>query len=116
MAHKSTIRYYSKKFKTYQRPDPKSIDDLMQHAQIHFMLQKAQLIEQLNTVLSNTLPVKLSLHCEVMNIENGVLTLCVDNPAWITPLRYEEQHILETMRRKAGKIHFGSMRYKVKQY
>lgn len=117
MTYKSTIRYFSKKYQPgRRRPDPKKIEDVMTQSGINNILKKANHLESLNHHLYNTLSAQLSLHCNVMNIEDGVITIGVDDAAWITQLRFQEIDILHTFRRLPGLQGLRVVKYKVMRY
>lgn len=115
MARKSSIRYFSRKRPT-GRPDPKSVTDVMAQSTIQTIIQKAQQIEAANSELHKALPSRLALHCEVMNIKETELTLCVDDAMWMTQLRFEENRLLQMLQQTQRLWHIRTIRYKVRQY
>lgn len=117
MTYKSTIRYFSKKYQPgRRRPDPKKLEDVMMQSNINNILKKASHLESLNNLLYEQLSAQLSLHCNVMNIEAGIITIGVDDAVWITQLRFEEIDILQAFRRRPGMQDLQSVKYKVMRY
>jgi len=75
------------------------INDILQapNNQLSNLVAKVNQLNQLNQSLSKILDAKLASHCQITNLENGVLTILVDNSSWGTKIRYASPDILNKM-------------------
>lgn len=117
MTYKSTIRYFSKKFKPGRhRPDPKKLEDVMTQSSLQSILKKSQELDALNQLLHAQLSAQLGLHCDVMNIDENTLTISVNDANWIHQLRFQELDILHAFRRRIGLQGLKQIKYKIKRF
>jgi len=76
------------------------INDILQapNNQLSNLVAKVNQLNQLNQSLSKILDAKLASHCQITNLENGILTILVDNSSWGTKIRYASPDIINKMR------------------
>jgi hypothetical protein len=63
------------------------------------LVQKAQLLSEMNAIVVPLLPVECQPHCRVANFENGTLTLSVAKQQIITPLRFVLPNLIPRLQR-----------------
>lgn len=78
------------------------INDILQapNNQLSSLIAKVNQLNQLNQSLSKILDAKLASHCQITNLEKGILTILVDNSSWGTKIRYASPNILNKMHQK----------------
>ncbi len=76
---------------------PKHINTICQHNKMLFKLaQHAQLIEELNHILQQTLPLQFSAHCRLANINNQTLIIHTDNASFASLIRFQVPSLCKT--------------------
>lgn len=95
------------------KPDPKKLDDILEKSSLGSILRKAKVIADFNTALTRHLPTNLNSHCQAMNFENSILIIGVDDAAWLTRLRFEEQDLIEKLQREALLPNVLGINYKI---
>jgi hypothetical protein len=75
------------------------INDILQSSdnQLSNLIAKVNQLNELNQSLSKILDSKLAAHCQITNLENGILTILVDNSSWGTKIRYTSPDIINKM-------------------
>lgn len=61
---------------------------MRRNAQLGQLFAQAKVLQRLQTRLESRLPPQLAQHCQVAALEQGVLTLHTDSPAWAAKLRF----------------------------
>ena len=84
------------------KPDPKTLDDILANSSLGAILKKAQIIAAFNAALTRHLPTQVNSHCQAMNYDNSVLVIGVDNAAWLTRLRFEEAELINKLQKEPG--------------
>lgn len=95
------------------RPDPKKIHDVLQKGSLGAILHKAKLLEAFNMALGRHLPAHIAAHCQAMNFNNSILVIGVDDAAWVTRLRFEEQRLLNNLQADSQIPNLLGMDYKI---
>lgn len=95
------------------KPDPKKLDDILDGGPLSSILHKAKIIANFNTALTRHLPTNLNSHCQAMNFENSILIVGVDNAAWLTRLRFEEQSLIDKLQREPSLPNILGINYKI---
>lgn len=99
---------------TLNHNDPKKLDDILKGSSLSMILAKAKLIEALNMALTRHLPSKLLTHCHIMNYENSIIIMGIDNAAWVTQLRYNEQALIKYFQSEPGLPNVLGIKYKIR--
>ena len=71
---------------------------LRRHPQLERLYAQARLLQQLQALLDRHLPQPLGSHCRVAALDQEVLTLHTDSPAWAAKLRFLTADILKILR------------------
>ncbi|MBT5753308.1 MAG: DUF721 domain-containing protein [Rhodospirillaceae bacterium] len=80
--------------------DPKPIVELMSGSALGAIIQKAQLLSSIEAQLLTILADDLCDYCTVLNIHQGRLKLVVNSSAVATQIRYQEEDLLNQLRRQ----------------
>ena len=80
----------------------KSIGLLLKNSPIMGKLfKKLQQLEQIKQIIPNFIPEVIKNHCKVGNLEEGVLTLVTNSPAWKHKLNFLKMDLLEQLRKSS---------------
>ncbi len=96
-----------------QEKDLERIDDIMSNTSLRTILKKAKLINELNTCLTRHLPTNQLMHCQVLNYQDSILIIGVDNAAWATKLRFNEQTLLQALQADPNTPNILGVKYKI---
>ena len=94
--------------------DPQKLDDILKNTSLSSIIAKAKLIELLNMALTRHLPSKLLTHCQIMNYDNSIVIMGIDNAAWVTQLRYNEQALIKYFQSEPGLPNVLGIKYKIR--
>jgi hypothetical protein len=84
-----------------KKPEYQGIDHLLGAKNLAPVVTKAKLLLRLEHVLQNALPDNLASHCQVMNINDGVLIIEVDSAAYAIQVRFSESDLLYAIQEHA---------------
>ncbi len=80
----------------------KSIGLLLKNSPIMGKLfNKLQQLEQIKQIIPNFLPEVIKNHCNIANLQEGVLTLVTNSPAWKHQLNFLKMDLLEQLRKSS---------------
>jgi len=99
--------------KSSSKTDPKKLDDILNTGSLSNILKKARILEALNAALTRHLSATLCVHCQVMNFKGSILVIGVDNAAWLTRLRYEENNLIHALQGDAEIPNILGIEYKI---
>ncbi|MFC1749256.1 DciA family protein [Pseudomonadota bacterium] len=76
---------------------PKSVKQIIssRNSGLGNLAHQSSKLNRLNRELVHLLPPPLPDHCSIAKIENGVVTLIVDSPAWASRARFQTQTIIK---------------------
>ncbi len=77
------------------------------------LIQRAQNLVLLNNNLKKFLPAELVPHCKAVHYENGSLILSVSSAAFLTPLRYSQTALLQSLRQDPTWAHLRNLSLKI---
>lgn len=60
------------------------------------LLAEASRLRRLTASLYRMIPSELAPHCEIIGLDDGILTIGVESPAWQTRLRFLQNDLLRT--------------------
>lgn len=63
------------------------------------LLTRAKALAQLDEEIKKCLDASLASHIQIGNINQNQLVIFADSQAWIVHLRYQQQHILDTLKK-----------------
>ncbi|MGM0593542.1 MAG: DUF721 domain-containing protein [Pseudomonadota bacterium] len=66
-------------------------------ARLEPILQRSRQLHRLGAHVLNHLDPELRRHCQVVNVNDGILILAADSNAWATRLRYQTHTLLEML-------------------
>ena len=76
------------------------------------LLQQSQRLLQLTHTVQEHLPEPLNRHCAVANIQDDILVLITDSPAWSSRLRFHAPALLRELERRHA-VQLKSVRIKI---
>ena len=80
----------------------KSIGLLLKNSPIMGKLfHKLQQLEQIKQIIPSFLPEVIKNHCNIANLQEGVLTLVTNSPAWKHQLNFLKMDLLEQLRKSS---------------
>lgn len=82
--------------------DPKPLKDCLTGPSLGRLVTRTRHITAIKKILQNWLPAELAPHCEILNIENGILTLASESAAFVTALRYLMPELIHTLNNTAS--------------
>ncbi len=82
---------------TSKNTDPKLLRDCLNESSLGNLVVRAQHIMSIHKVLQIWLPNELAPHCQILNIENGTLTLAGNSAAFVTRLRYLTPELMDVL-------------------
>ena len=71
---------------------------LRRHPELDRLYSQVRVLQQLQQLLDNHLPQPLAGHCRVAALDQEVLTLHTDSPAWAAKLRFQTADVLKIVR------------------
>lgn len=95
--------------------DPIPVAKAMQLGSFKKLCEKAQRLNKINDFLAKTLPCQLKPHCKLINYELGSLIIAVSNNAIATQLYYQQNNILDSMRKQLTDINLTQIKIRVRQ-
>ncbi len=99
--------------KELTQSDPIAIDKLLQGTRLGPLLNKAQLIQQLNTALFNIVSANLKPHCQVVNYDFNVITIGTKQSHIANQLFYQQNHILQALQRSLPKLNIELIKVRI---
>jgi hypothetical protein len=83
-------------------PDPQKIHNLLSDygdSGLRKIVRQTQRLQAADSIVKKCLPENLRDHCQVADISATQLTLVVHSAAWLTPLRYGQQALLQQLKK-----------------
>ena len=77
------------------------------------LVQKAQLLMEMNSIVVPHLPEECQAYCRVANFENGILTLGICKQQIITPLRFIVPDLIPTLQKYPVFVKLESIKTKI---
>lgn len=87
---------------TEKTSDPRPFKDWLTQPSLGRLVARARQILAIEKALPEVLPKELATHCQVLNIENGVLILASQSAAIITRLHYLSPEIIYFLNNQQG--------------
>lgn len=77
---------------------PERINSICKHnSALSKLTQRAQVLEQLNHLLQQTLPTQFSAHCRLANLNGDKLIIHTDNPSYASLIRFQAPVLCKTL-------------------
>ena len=79
--------------------DPQNLPAILSTSKrkLGWLLSKASMLHQLESLIHEILEQPLNQHCRVLNYEQAVLTLATDTAAHATQLRYQSRNLINQL-------------------
>lgn len=95
--------------------DPQKVSNLLAKSTLRQLIEKAEWMIKLQQIFAEVLDQpELARHCSIMNINDKTLVIMVDQAAWATRLRYQQEHILRALQFRLPNLDLKSLQVKVR--
>jgi len=81
---------------------------------LQLILNKANHLKKIESLLYQVLTDELVAHCHVMNLKSHTLVLAIDNAAFATQLRYQQMTLLNQLKQFSELQDINKIEYKVR--
>ena len=99
--------------KPHQKRDPIHINEITNKGKLGKILNKVQLIQNLNTTLLKILPSNIRPHCQVVNIEGFQMVIGCKNASIANAIYYQQNTIIDTIKQTHPEFQINNLRTKV---
>ena len=99
--------------KVKQNLDPEPLSSVSKRGLIGKILNKVNLLQQLNHTLYSILPPQLKAHCQVVNLNGFQVILGANSSAAANSLYYKQNEILSALQKQHPKCQINSIKVKV---